>query len=189
MCRKFLFLLGLALPLGFCAAAQDSYEEFLKNRRNEYNNYKKNVEDDFAAYRAKVNAEYTQFMRESWKAFSGEDAIPVPEQEPPVPPTVAPKEDQERPAVDRPVTIDKIIKKPIAPINVPQPVVRIDKEPQPQPVVPPTPKEEPAPPTRREERAHPGKKRTGARGRKTGNPGRQSLCLLLLRDRLPHTPL
>ena len=145
MCRKFLFLLGLALPLGFCAAAQDSYEEFLKNRRNEYSNYKKNVEDDFAAYRAKINAEYTQFMRERWKAFSGEDAIPVPEQEPPVPPTVAPKEDQERPAVDRPVTIDKIIKKPIAPINVPQPVVRIDKEPQPLPVVPPTPKEEPAP--------------------------------------------
>lgn len=145
MYRKFLFLLGLALPLSFCASAQDSYEEFLKNRRNEYNNYKKNVEEDFAAYRAKVNAEYTQFMRESWKAFSGEEAIPVPKQEPPVPPTVAPQDEQDRPALDRPVTIDKIIDKPIAPISIPQPVVRLDKEPQLLPVVPPTPKEEPAP--------------------------------------------
>lgn len=142
MLRKVFFIACFSLPLCCCVIAQESYEEYLKARKSEYSSYKKKAQEDFAAYRAKVNAEYTRFMRERWKAFSGEEPIPAPEQEPPVPPTVAPQEEQDRPAVDRPIIIDKIIEKPLAPISVPQPVVQIDKEPQPLPVVPTTPRKE-----------------------------------------------
>ena len=142
MLRKVFFIACFSLPLCCCVIAQESYEEYLKARKSEYSSYKKKAQEDFAAYRAKVNAEYTRFMRERWKTFSGEEPIPAPEQEPPVPPTVAPQEEQDRPAVDRPVIIDKIIEKPLAPISVPQPVVQIDKKPQPLPVVPTTPRKE-----------------------------------------------
>lgn len=139
---RFFSLVGIAILFPLCATAQNSYEEYRNARRNDFASYKQKAKEDFAAYRARVNAEYTQFMRERWKEFSGEEAIPLPEQEPPIPPTVAPREEQERPKVDRPVAIDRIVKKPIAPITVPQPVVHIDKEPQLLPVVPPTPREE-----------------------------------------------
>lgn len=151
---RFFSLVGIAILFPLCATAQNSYEEYRNARQNDFASYKQKAEEDFAAYRARVNAEYTQFMRERWKEFSGEEAIPLPEQEPPVPPTVAPREEQERPKVDRPVAIDRIVKKPIAPITVPQPVVRIDKEPQPLPVVPPTPREE-APRPQEEEAVQP----------------------------------
>lgn len=165
MLRKVFFITCFTLPLCCCVIAQESYEEYLKARKSEYSSYKKKAQEDFAAYRAKVKAEYTQFMRERWKAFSGEEPIPVPKQEPPVPPTIAPQEEQNRPAVDRPVVIDKIIQKPLAPISVPQPVVQIDKEPQPLPG-----------------RSDNSPKRKFSRRQSAESPCRYPFCLFFLRN-------
>lgn len=94
---RFFSLVGIAILFPLCATAQNSYEEYRNARRNDFASYKQKAKEDFAAYRARVNAEYTQFMRERWKEFSGEEAIPLPEQEPPIPPTVAPAKSRSAP--------------------------------------------------------------------------------------------
>ncbi len=97
--------------------------------RERYNTFQNQVQADYNDFRNKVNQEYAEFVREAWKQYKLLPAIPSPKEEP-VPPTIYPKDEEDKQIRNSPILIDEII--PIAePIPQPKPVVPIKEESQP----------------------------------------------------------
>jgi len=57
------------------AAAQMSYEEYVKQQQAEYKQFKSDRQAEFDAYRKKVNEEYADFMKKRWELFNAEPAV------------------------------------------------------------------------------------------------------------------
>ena len=96
-----------------------------------YNDFRKQTIKDYADFRDKANKEYADFMRQAWERYHALPEIPKPKDEPPIPPTPYPIEDEVEPIKDTPRPYEEVIvitepepqPKPIAPIREqPQPV-------------------------------------------------------------------
>lgn len=96
-----------------------------------YNDYRKQAIKEYADFRDKANKEYADFMRQAWGRYHALPEIPKPKDEPPIPPTPYPIEDEVEPIKDTPRPYEEVIvitepepqPKPIAPIREqPQPV-------------------------------------------------------------------
>lgn len=94
-------------------SGQDSFEDF-----------RRTIHTDFESFRKKCMEEFIDFVRNPWKEFERQDALPKPREEP-VPPVVRPDDDKDghQPIEDRPIIIDNVVE--------PLPV-----EPQPEPIEP-----------------------------------------------------
>ena len=116
----------MLLPLTFSsmAIAQDDFQRI-------FDEFVKANEKEFEDFRDKANAEYAEFLRNSWEWFEGKAPIPKPEHnEPVVPPVVAPKDDQDRELENRELGIEEIVPE-ADPVPVPKPVAPIEQTPVP----------------------------------------------------------
>ena len=110
-----LILLLVALPM----MAQKSFDDFVKQQKQNFDQFKTDQQADFDAFRKRINQQYADFMRQAWKA------VPVHEE-------VKPIEEKTLPPV--------IYKKP-----EPKPVPKPTPSPTPTPAPTPTPKPTPTP--------------------------------------------
>ena len=118
--RHIPFLIFALFTMGYSVSAQDN------PYRSVFDSFKKDKEEGFASYRDQINKEYSDFLRHSWEWFSGNSAIPKPQNEiKPVPPVVAPKEDRIPVPEPIPVIPDITIPSP-EPSPVPSPISPIE---------------------------------------------------------------
>lgn len=120
------FLLA-ASTIGICA--QNSYDDFRKQRMTELNSFRQEKENEYKEYRDRMNAEYAKFMRETWESFNGKAPCPQPEHDAPVVPPVT-IEDESNPLESTPLPYKEVVTMP-APTPVPQPITPIEEQTQP----------------------------------------------------------
>ena len=150
------FVAAILFILGGLSLSAQSFEEYKARARKEFDEYRSQREQDFRAYREKVNAEFAEYMRQAWRRYEGEPAVPEPPKIPDVPPVVLPElelseiPDNEIPYIDYvPIEFKKLEPVPLVPLmEVPEhdPVPeQIPDVPDPEPV-PFTPAPEPKEP-------------------------------------------
>ena len=120
----------------FCALissqvkAQSSYEEFRNRVQNNYNKFKEQRNKEYEEFRNRMNAEYAALIKDSWERMNALKGIPKPKEDKPVPPTIYPEEDKNKPIKDNPLPYDKVIPV-VKPKPSPKPVVPIEEDSRP----------------------------------------------------------
>lgn len=95
--------------------------------RGAFDSFKKVTEEEFSSYRARINKEYSDFIRQSWTWFIGNDAVPIPKGDTlQTPPVVAPMEDRLTRPAPVPIIPEIIIPTP-SPEPTPSPITPIDE--------------------------------------------------------------
>ena len=84
------FVAAILFILGGLSLSAQSFEEYKARARKEFDEYRSQREQDFRAYREKVNAEFAEYMRQAWRRYEGEPAVPEPPKIPDIPPVVLP---------------------------------------------------------------------------------------------------
>lgn len=122
----------LLFVLGCLSMSAQTFDEYKRQAQERFTAYKSQKEKEFADYRAKANAEFAEFMRQAWKRFDGQPAVPKPSEEPDVPPVVLPEleepqlPDNEVPYADIvPIDFDEMD---------PVPLLPLPEEPEPAPL-------------------------------------------------------
>ena len=113
-----LLLASLWVLLSATMYAQDNFEKYRRERKEEFARHKQAVSEDFKNYRDSVNTAFAKFLEESWKEFD-----------------LQRRELTFEPMPEPPVYV------PVEPTPHPTPQPAPKPEPQPQP----TPKPEPTP--------------------------------------------
>ena len=86
----FTFFLICSCNISF---AQSSFEDFKRQREEQFNRYKNSKKKEFEDYRNRVNQEFADYMRSRWDRHEAKQPVPVPEiPEPPKPFIVDPDE-------------------------------------------------------------------------------------------------
>lgn len=132
----FLILLLIALPL----SAQKSFDDFVKQQKQNFDQFKTDRQAEFDAFRKRVNDQYADFMRQAWQTVPVHEAV-KPKEDKTVPPVVyqeskpipSPQPKPEPDADTKPVQI--AVKPKVIVVPAPQPA--------PEPIAPVQPKEEP----------------------------------------------
>ena len=120
----------------FCALissqvkAQSSYEEFRNRVQNNYNKFKEQRNKEYEEFRNRMNAKYAALIKDSWERMNALKGIPKPKEDKPVPPTIYPEEDKNKPIKDNPLPYDKVIPV-VKPKPSPKPVVPIEEDSRP----------------------------------------------------------
>lgn len=127
--KRIIFLCFLCAFTAMSVDAQGSFEKFKKKSEKKYEKFKQKSNEKFEKFRNKHNKEYAEFVRKAWKGFQALEAIPIPEEENPVPPVVYPK-DEPKPIKDTPKPYEEIIPV-VKPEPQPEPVEPIEEEEQP----------------------------------------------------------
>ena len=91
--RKLGMLVCLA---GISLSASAQVNEF----EEAYKAFRQQALKEYSDFRDKVNKEYADFMRQAWERHQALPEIPKPKDEPPVPPTPYPIDDQTKPIKD-----------------------------------------------------------------------------------------
>lgn len=115
----------MLLPLTFSsmAIAQNDFQRI-------FDDFQKANEKEFSDFRDKANAEYSEFLRKAWELFEGKAPVPKPEQdEPVVPPVVAPEDDKEE-MEDKELSYEDVVPE-VEPAPAPKPLVPIESPPEP----------------------------------------------------------
>lgn len=110
--------------------AQDSFEEFRAKMDNSFENFKSSERNKFEAFRKKVNDEYAKMVKEAWQQLEALKGLPAPKDDKPVPPTVFPEEEKDKPIKDETMPILDVVPV-IKPAPQPSPIVPIEEKPQP----------------------------------------------------------
>lgn len=114
----------MLLPLTFSsmAIAQDDFQRI-------FDEFKKANEKEFADFRDKANAQYVEFLKQSWEWFLGNSPMPKPIiEEQIVPPVVLPEEDRDKELEDREVPYEDVLPDS-EPSPVPEPIAPIQEPP------------------------------------------------------------
>lgn len=113
----------MLLPLTFpsVAIAQNDFQKI-------FDEFQKSNEKEFMDFRDRINYEYSEFLRKAWKWFERSEPLQKPEEEPIVPPVVAPQQDEE--LRDREIRYEEEIVDTV-PVLKPEPVVLINETPFP----------------------------------------------------------
>lgn len=114
----------MLLPLTFSsvATAQDDFQKI-------FDEFKKANEKAFADFRDKANAEYSEFLRQSWIEFQGKEPLTEPEIKPIVPPVDIPEEDGDQD--DKEIRYEEEVVLP-EPSPAPTPIAPIKETPVPE---------------------------------------------------------
>ena len=114
----------------FCTlhAQVTDFEEWKKQKQQEFNNFTAAQQQKFEAFRDSLNAVYAEKMKQSWDKFQSKSAQPAPQKPEPPKPVVKPAEEKPAATVALPVT--EVVKPviPEAPKPV-QPITRPAQEP------------------------------------------------------------
>lgn len=94
MKRTFITLLATLCFAPHPLAAQNAFEEFRKQKVQEFNQYRDSKRETFETYRAQKNQEFAEYLSQKWASYELTQGKPQPKQPDPVTPTVAPKEEQ-----------------------------------------------------------------------------------------------
>ena len=122
--RKLGMLVCLA---GISLSASAQVNEF----EEAYKAFRQQALKEYSDFRDKVNKEYADFMRQAWERHQALPEIPKPKDEPPVPPTPYPKDDQAEPIKDIPKPYEEVVPIP-TPEPQPKPVAPIKEQPKPE---------------------------------------------------------
>lgn len=118
---KQIILLIVGIMLLFSAKGQvTDFESFKQQKEQKFAEYKDSKQKEWAAYRARLNGEYADKMRQSWKSYNSMAAIPEPKRPEPPRPVVKTNQD---PAPTKTMAYSKYI--PAVAYKMPQPVVPI----------------------------------------------------------------
>ncbi|GHV09811.1 hypothetical protein FACS1894162_1270 [Bacteroidia bacterium] len=130
------YILILLFTCSFASiSAQNDFEQYRKQQQKEFSDYSTKQTKDFNNFRDKVNAEFADYVRQSWESFQAFQGIPIPKEPKPVtPPTVEP-DPQRLPTTD-PIPFKEIKPVPVAPFVKPQPIAPIPPSPRPTPAKP-----------------------------------------------------
>lgn len=122
----------IVLFLLFCNImfAQDSFEEFRAKMDNSFEKFKSSENSKFEAFRKKVNDEYAKMVKESWQQLEALKGLPAPKDDKPVPPTIFPEKDKDKPIKDETKPIVEVLPV-IKPTPQPTPVVPIEEKQRP----------------------------------------------------------
>lgn len=106
------------------------FEEWKKQKQQEFNQFTAAKQKEFASFRDSLNAAYAEHMKKSWEQFQLQEAVPVPEKPEPPKPVVKPAAEAPSPTASLPV---KEVVKPEIPAapETPkpvQPIARPEKE-------------------------------------------------------------
>ncbi len=121
-------ILLLCVPL-LHVGAQNSFEEFRRQKNAEFSSFRRKANEDFEAFRKKINDEYAAMVEKSWKELGGKGKRPVPEDKvKPVPPVVYPKDENKKPQPKpKPLPFDDVVTPP-KPQPQPEPIVPIEEK-------------------------------------------------------------
>lgn len=116
----------------FCTlhAQVTDFEEWKKQKQQEFNQFTAAKQKEFTAFRDSLNAAYAEHMKKNWETFQLREAVPVPEKPEPPKPVVKPAAESPAPTASLPV---KEVVKPEIPAapETPkpvQPIARPEKE-------------------------------------------------------------
>lgn len=106
------------------ATLQDRYKEFVEKARSAYNSHKEDNIKSYRAFRDEMNVKYADFISLAWTLYKSKPAIPIPYEEPVVPP--------------QPIPDTFLVSLPQQPIPLPHDVVVDTPQPieQPKPIAP-----------------------------------------------------
>ena len=113
-----LLMLGAFTLAPHTTAAQESFEEYRRQKLAEFNRYRNEKQKEFAEYRAQRNKEFAEYLAKGWISYKLNKGKAVPKAPDPVKPTVAPKDQPAPKPVEVPV---KEVVKPTTP-SKPKPI-------------------------------------------------------------------
>lgn len=74
----------LAVVLAFCVfptvQAQDSFDEYVRKKKQDFGNYVKEKEQRFDEYRRQRNQEFARYMGQKWEQYQGQKPITLPKE-------------------------------------------------------------------------------------------------------------
>ena len=108
-------------------SAQDDYEQYSKQKEQEFADFKQQRESDFEAFRRKVNNDYAAFVERTWREFNAFAGRPIPKEEP-VPPVI--HKDKKEKQEDKQLPIAEVVP-PEPPKPQPAPITPIKQKPTP----------------------------------------------------------
>lgn len=121
-------LLLILILSGASVSAQD-FNEFKRQQQEAFNAFKQKTTEDFVVYRNRVNAEYAEFLSNTWENKNGNKPKPEPVKVPEIPPMVLPNTEASIPKDKKiDIRVDAIVPKQ----EEPRPIVSIDYVPKPQ---------------------------------------------------------
>ncbi|MDR1681890.1 MAG: hypothetical protein LBS25_00660 [Candidatus Symbiothrix sp.] len=119
--KQYLLIATLSVAFAVTPFAQDN-----RNVMEEYEKFRNQAKKEYSDFRTRANADYAHFMREAWKNFESEEAVPAPViPDNPVPPVIIPKDTPKPKPENKPLPIDTLIDKPVLPPAPPKPVAPI----------------------------------------------------------------
>lgn len=121
-------LLLILILSGASVSAQD-FNEFKRQQQEAFNAFKQKTTEDFVVYRNRVNAEYAEFLSNTWENKNGNKPKPEPVKVPEIPPMVLPNTEASIPKDKKiDIRVDAIVPKQ----EEPRPIASIDYVPKPQ---------------------------------------------------------
>lgn len=90
--KKFSLIIYATLLNSLCYA--QSFDQYLKSKREDFSNYVNSEQKAFNEYRDKVNAGYAERLREPWSSINSSPAIGQPDKPEPPKPKIAPEKQE-----------------------------------------------------------------------------------------------
>lgn len=118
----------LMLSVSLTASADDSLRDFLRKATEDLSTFRDKALSDHRAFRDSVLHELSQWLAQPWEPKPLEPPVPVPHNDPPVPPVVLPRDEPAPQPRTEPVRDNPVVTP--SPLPAPTP---------PQPVLPPVP--------------------------------------------------